>query len=57
VRILAKLSAHTEGQPNGIPGFGLKLFGFIAEPVFAFAPKPCSRSQQARRSASSGNRT
>jgi hypothetical protein len=25
-------------------GIGLKLFGFIAESVFTFIPKPCSRS-------------
>ena len=25
-------------------GIGLKLFGFIPEPVFAFIPESCSRS-------------
>ncbi len=27
-------------------GIGLKLFGFIAEPVFTFIPESCSRSSR-----------
>jgi hypothetical protein len=31
-----------EAEPDS--GIDLKLFGFIAEPVFAFIPESCSRS-------------
>jgi len=42
----ARLSAgrnHSDEAERG-SGIGLKLFGFIAEPVFAFIPESCSRS-------------
>jgi hypothetical protein len=32
------------GEAERSSGIGLKLFGFIAEPVFAFIPESCSRS-------------
>ena len=33
-------------KPNAISGISLKLFGFIAEPVFTFIPESCSRSSR-----------
>ena len=33
-------------RPNAVPGIGLKVFGFIAESVFAFIPEPCSGSSR-----------
>jgi len=32
------------GEAEHHSGIGLKLFGFIAEPVFTFIPESCSRS-------------
>src|ERR1039458_5748949 len=34
------------GEAERCSGIGLKLFGFIAEPVFAFIPESCSRSSR-----------
>jgi len=34
------------GEAERDSGVGLKLFGFIAESVFAFIPEPCSGSSR-----------
>jgi hypothetical protein len=34
------------GEAERCSGIGVKLFGFIAEPVFAFIPESCSRSSR-----------
>src|SRR5215472_9635711 len=34
------------GEAEHDSGIGLKLFGFIAEPVFTFIPESCSRSSR-----------
>jgi hypothetical protein len=34
------------GEAEHYSGIGLKLFGFIAEPVFTFIPESCSRSSR-----------
>ena len=41
--LLAACGNHS-GEAEHLSGIGLKLFGFIAEPVFAFIPESCSRS-------------
>ena len=42
----AQLSAcgNHSGEAERYYGVGLKLFGFVPEPVFAFIPESCSRS-------------
>jgi len=40
----APLADEIRAQAERDSGIGLKLFGFIAEPVFAFIPESCSRS-------------
>jgi len=34
------------GEAEHLSGIGLKLFGFIPEPVFTFIPESCSRSSR-----------
>jgi hypothetical protein len=45
------------GEAERCYGIGLKLFGFIPEPVFTFIPESCSGSSRERRSESSRNRS
>lgn len=40
----AQLCGNHSGEAERDSGIGLKLFGFIAESVFAFIPEPCSGS-------------
>ena len=44
----APLSAYGNhsGEAERDYGIGLKLFGFIPEPVFTFIPESCSRSSR-----------
>ena len=41
---LLRACGNHSGEAERCSGIGLKLFGFIAEPVFAFIPESCSRS-------------
>ena len=43
--LLAACGNHS-GEAEHLSGIGLKLFGFIAELVFAFIPESCSRSSR-----------
>ena len=43
--LLAACGNHS-GEAEHDSGIGLKLFGFIAEPVFTFIPESCSRSSR-----------
>jgi hypothetical protein len=42
----AQLCGNHSGEAERDSGVGLKLFGFIAESMFAFIPKSCSGSSR-----------
>ncbi len=43
---LLRACGNHSGEAERDSGIGLKLFGFIPEPVFTFIPESCSRSSR-----------
>ena len=43
---MSDATSGDSGETERDSGIGLKLFGFIAESVFAFIPEPCSESSR-----------
>jgi hypothetical protein len=43
---LLRPCGNHSGEAERSSGIGLKLFGFIPEPVFTFIPESCSRSSR-----------
>jgi len=46
LRLTSEKLTGESGEAEPSYGIGLKLFGFIPEPVFTFIPEPCSRSSR-----------